>query len=133
MKLSYKILSLVLCICLVVLSIAEAIFVRASGSALEIETQEISNTGAIITANDEIVATTEDSGVKRKIKISSVMSDITNAVIPIITIDYINDGYINAKDYGYIIKNNISEDEGIFENIFSTEKQNYYQYEVLRF
>ena len=76
---------------------------------------------------------TYESGVKRKVKISSVKGDITNAVIPIITIDYINDGYINAKDYGYIIKNNISEDEEIFENFVSTEKQTYYQYEVLRF
>ena len=76
---------------------------------------------------------TYGSSVTRKVKISSVKNDITNAVIPIITIDYVKDGYINAKDFGYILNNNLSEEETIFENIFSTEKQTYYQYEVLRF
>lgn len=72
------------------------------------------------------------NGVTRNITVILRDSDKSGIVVPIIAVDYVNDGYINAKDYAQMNKLKCSDEEKeIFRNFISTENYSSSSYNSL--
>lgn len=63
---------------------------------------------------------TYSNGITRNITVVTGSYDKSGAIIPIIAVDYVSDGYINAKDFARMKKSNCSDEEiEIFRNFIS--------------
>lgn len=64
-----------------------------------------------------------ENGVTRNITVITASNDKSGSVIPVIAVDYVNDGVINAKDYAAMKRSGCGEDElSIYRNFVSTQK-----------
>ncbi|MFR5876450.1 MAG: Ig-like domain-containing protein [Eubacterium sp.] len=85
--------------------------------------------------NSTYSATVEyKNGVTRSVTLRTSGNDKIGLVIPIIAVDYVNDGVINAKDYAAIKRSGCSDEEMmIFKNFVSTQKYSTDFYNSLEF